>query len=243
MAGIFSRAADVQDIVKRNLGGGVVAVELTSDHLKDVYNRTIRWFNQNKGIKKAAEFDTVVNQTEYAVESDVEFIVEVYPPGLATAYHISDVATDVLGETIGRQLNGGRAMPSDIVLQSQFRTERDMAMGVDFGWQWDEVTKKLILKPKPADVGTVKYRYVAKLVDANLKNLSPRDEELIERYATAQGKVTLGGIRAKFGSGFETAMGTVTLDGDSLKSEGQTEIETLDIEIKDSQEPMPFITG
>ena len=68
----------------------------------------------------------------------------------------------------------------------------------------------------------------------------------LSNFALAQAKYMLGEARSKFTSGLPGPGGAVTLNGDALKTEAMTEMETLITEIHNMEEgnsPLGFVIG
>ena len=68
----------------------------------------------------------------------------------------------------------------------------------------------------------------------------------IREYATAKAKMMLGEARSKFPGGLPGPGGSVLLNGEQMKSEGQAEMEKLEMELQNfvtSRDGMPFRIG
>ena len=233
-------ATEVKDYAKMKLGDGVVNVELSSTQVDDALADALRWFSTKKGLRAYSSFDTTVGETEYSVESGANSVLEVVFTEESSTYSGS-FNHEIFGNDYLPDMN--TVMYSTFVLGQQAITDRKMITGSDNDWFYDQPSKKLNISPPPTEVQKVGYYYIKDIADSDIPNLLSYDVDLILRYTLASARMTLGRIRAKFGSGFETVAGSVSLDGDTLISDSKEEFEALNEEIRDTQEPMGIIVA
>lgn len=233
-------STDVTDYVKRKLGDGVVNVELSTTQVSDALDDALRWFSSKKGLKSYSSFNTSNGETEYLVDSSALVVLEVVFTEESSTYSGS-FNHEIFGNDYLPDMN--TVMYSTFVLGQQAITDRKMITGSDNDWFYDQTSKKLNISPPPKEVKKVGYYYIKDVSTSDIPNLLTYDLDLIIRYTLASARMTLGRIRAKFGSGFETVAGSVSLDGDSLISDSKEEFEALNEEIRDTQEPMGIIVS
>lgn len=137
-----------------------------------------------------------------------------------------DVAWKIFGGTYGYEGNIrsiGRftedyvtRMGTFEMAKNVFRTRKECRL-------WEEPNKVIVL-PEPS---TTELAYVFLHVKRGLSDLRFEDEDWVMKYALAYCKAILGEIRSKYGD-LPTPMGTMTLNGETLKSEGREEITALE---------------
>jgi hypothetical protein len=128
---------------------------------------------------------------------------------------------------------------------SQYKEVAGRIFGSEYDFFWNPNTKVLkILRNVMIDeeVAVGVYNYVPEMT--LLKDVY--SSQWLSAYALAQSKLMLGEARSKFYSGLPGAGGTVTLNGEQLKSEAQAELETLKMSLHNMEEgnsPLGFIIG
>ena len=233
---------DAKDYAKRKLGFGVVNVELTDAQVDDAYSQAARWFSSRKGEKKSSSLSVVNGEAEYSISGANTILNVLFPED--KSYMSGNFNYQVYGTDYIPYISD--TSYSTLVLAQQAVSDRMNITGADKDWQYDNVGKKLYISPEPIENYTVKYFYLADIDDTSesgISSLSSFDLDIFLRYLVADMKLTLGRIRAKFASGFESAAGNVSLDGSELISEAKEEIMDLENEIRDTQEPMGILFG
>jgi hypothetical protein len=116
--------------------------------------------------------------------------------------------------------------------------------GSDINFTFNRTTKLLTIMQRPRaeeEVLVWMYNYRP---DFNLLQ-DPQAGQWLKDYSLASAKIMLGEAREKFSQIAGPQSGT-TLNGQALKSEGKTEIETLEADLvnyKDGGTPLTFVIG
>jgi hypothetical protein len=112
-------------------------------------------------------------------------------------------------------------------------------------FEWNPVSKTVTLLRKFSDSGEQVILWVYNIRTDQSIMLDRQASPWIQDYALALAKFTLGEARSKF-STIAGPQGGTSLNGDALKADGQTEMLTLDEELKnfvDGSKPLSFIIG
>jgi len=224
--------------VRRSLGEGVVALELSADQVTDAIQAAVLWFMAYQGQIKYGQLDLTA-ATEYDVEDDVDQVMELILPDGANPLDTSSWA-DVPWElpNVQGSLRYSYGM-TDIVLSYQYLEQFRRVVGSDTDWEYDPITRKLTIAPSPGS-GKALYAYSSKEVD--LAKLRNTDFMLVRERALAEAQYRLGMIRTKY-SEVPSADGSFTMNGDTLISEAQGKFQALDEQIKNLVQHLPFIMG
>jgi hypothetical protein len=116
--------------------------------------------------------------------------------------------------------------------------------GLETSWDIIENNSRIRLQPCPASdrMAIIKGSYYPEPQTIDARALGTKDE-LFRRLCLARAKMILGLIRGKRTSGINTGQGVVTLDGDTLRQEGQAMLDAAKEELKLSGKPLGFYVG
>lgn len=246
--------------MKRQLGCGVVVLELTDEHAEDAFDDAIRWYVGRKGIKRHAAASITTGQQEYDMPEDTDEVIWVAFPGvqidvIAAVNPFAFIDVDQLPvayQSITGVPGGSFYGTLHQIIQHAETARR--VIGAEPAWDYRKDENKLYIFPKQHQSGTAIVRYASSTLNAvdptppattpinDFKTLRVRDRDIILKYARAKLKETLGRIRSKY-SEWPSAGGTKSMDGDTLLSESQAEIVDLNTELIGLSDPVPFITG
>jgi len=237
---------NIVDLTKRillRLGGGTVRIELTKEQFEYALSKALRWFSIRKGIKKWGKIITKADVTEYPVDSDVEEILEVIPQARRFIYPANAAfnSDDIFSYIMNPSSLGKYSMDMAFIGMANLESQKRF-LAADFAWEFMKEKKVLKISPVPSGGEIIVYCYVVPITDENFSALSLRDIDMIENYAIAQCKLLLGTIRRKYGS-YVGGGGDISIDSQTLIDEAKEEIEKLELEIYDNQEPGGILFG
>jgi hypothetical protein len=232
---------DLKQWILRRLGAPFLKIELCDDHLNDDVEQALRWFVAKKGMVKQALIKVNSGQTEYDLPDEVDTVLDLAFP--VSPFDISMIFSPyiLLDEKVPYDVF---AAPSSVGLYSsltqtlQYVEVAKRILGAEPEWRQQD--RRLYLYPKPKVDAAVIIDF--KPCYVYLDQLNQRDHEIVKRYALARAKMDLGRIRSKY-SEYPSAHGSVTLDGERLLEEANSEIEALNEELAASGYPMGFVTG
>jgi len=240
--------------IRRKLGCGVVAVELTNDQAEDAFDDAVRWWVARKGVKKYAAQNLTPGVQEYTMPTDCDMVLQLWFPGVqldiiaaVNPYAFIDVDQLPVAYSSITGVPGGSFYGTFMQILQHAETARRV-VGSEPAWEYRKSENMLWVFPRNQRNGSAVVRYVSNDLtsetetDEFCSKITVRDRDLILRYARAEAKETLGTIRGKYGE-WPTAGGTRTMDGDTLRTEAQAEKETLNEELLGLSDPVPFLTG
>jgi hypothetical protein len=246
--------------LKRQLGCGVVVLELTDDHVDDAFDNAVRWWISKKGIQRNAVCSISSSISEYSMPDDCDEVIDVSFPGIqldAIAAVNPYVFIDVDQLPVAYQALTGIPQTQFYSTYQQVIQHAETArriVGAEFSWDYDKNTNYLRIYPDQHKSGTAIARYLSTTLVSDdpvspattpindFSNLRFRDRDIILRYAKSELKEMLGLIRGKF-SEMPGAGGKVTLDGDTLRTEASSEKIDLNNELIGLSDPVPFLVG
>jgi hypothetical protein len=239
--------------ILRRLGAPLLKVELTEEHLKDVIAMALRWFAAKKGYIRQYFLQLQPDVTEYQLPEDVDVVTEVIFP--FSNYDMSPYASPwawawpnenmMVPFGYGGNYGAGNTGETGGYLSSyqqvlQYTEMARRIIGADPEWRQENRT--LFILPRRLSPTTPRAIVYYSSNTFNLTELNQRDFDLVRRYAVACAKRDLGRVRSKYDQ-YPTAQGSTGLDGATLLSEADAEMEVLNEEIGDSAMPIGFITG
>lgn len=240
--------------MKRQLGCGVVVVELTDDHLDDAFDDAVRWWIGRRGIKKLAAQNLTPGQQEYTMPDNTDEVLEVWFPGVqidiiaaVNPYAFIDVDQLPVAYQSITGVPGGSFYGTFMQIIQHAETARRV-MGSEPTWRYERDTNTLLIFPRNQRTGSAIVRYISNSMtdttedDEFCKKISVRDRDIILKYARAKAKEMLGRIRGKY-SEWPAAGGGRSLDGDALIGEARDEMERLNEEVIGLSDPVPFLVG
>jgi hypothetical protein len=237
MANLATQKQEVFDYVHAFLGGGMVDVELDPIHYETALKKALTRYRQrsDNSVEESYLFmPTVLAQNEYTLPQEVVEVRQLFRRSIGSRtsgneggstfepFNAAYTNTYLLSSS----KMGGLAT-YDMFSQYQELVGRMFGSFIEF--KWNSNSKKLTILQKPtADETLLIYAY----------NYRPDDQLLsdymaiqwIKDYTLAACKYMLGEARSKFAT-IAGPQGGSTLNGDSLKSEAQAEMEKLETEV------------
>ena len=237
MADLKTQKQEVFDFVYAMLGGGMVDVELDPIHYETALAKALNRYRQRSdySIEESYIFlETVPDKNDYVLPNEVVEVRQIFRRTIGSRSGSGDGGTTFepfnLAYTNTYLLsssNMGGLATYDFFSQYQELVGRMFGSFIEF--RWNAVTKKLVILQRPRAEETLmlyvyNYRPDSQLLDDYQARGWIRD------YTLAACKYMLGEARSKFAT-ISGPQGGGQLNGDTLKSEAQAEMEKLETEV------------
>jgi len=236
--------------LKLRLGDGMVDVELDRDHYDIAINKAMAKYRQlsSGSVEESIVWiQTQPDVTKYTLPSEVIDVKRLYRRGVGTNigggtnFDPFDVAFNNMYMLQAGQLGGLATFDAF----AQYKETLGRIFGSEYNFTYNRNTKELTILRNVRhgeDVAVGTYNFIPESVLLTDVYASP----WLSNFALAQAKFMLGEARSKFTSGLPGPGGAVTLNGDALKTEAMSEMETLIAEIHNMEEgnsPLGFVIG
>lgn len=242
-----------EDLIKSlqlRLADGIVDVELDRDQYDDAIDQALGKYRQlsSGAVEESVVFiQTQDGVTEYTLPNEVIEVRRLYRRGVGSSsgtgsdFDPFDVAFNNMYLLNAGQIGGLATFDAF----SQYKETLGRIFGSEYNFLWNRNTKSLkILRNVKTD----------EEVAVGVYNFIPESTLLVDVYASkwladfalANAKLILGEARSKYTGGLPGAGGSITLNGDALKAEGQQEIENLLAALHNMEEgssPLGFVIG
>tara|TARA_Y200000002_G_scaffold58962_1_gene44377 strand:- start:14388 stop:15146 length:759 start_codon:yes stop_codon:yes gene_type:complete len=237
MATLATKKQEVFDYAYNMLGGGMVDVELDPDHYETALTKALTRFRQrsDNSVEESYFFmPTVIDQNEYTLPSEIMEVRRLFRRSIGSRtgggdggtlfepFNLAYTNTYLLSSS-----NMGGLATYDMFSQYQELVGRMFGSFIEF--KWNSTTKKLTLLQRPRAEEDLllfcyNYRPDEQLLDDYLA------KQWLKDYTVATCKYMLGEARSKFAT-IAGPQGGGQLNGDTLKSEAQQEMEKLESEV------------
>jgi len=242
-----------EDLIKElqlRLADGIVDVELDREHYDVAIDKALAIYRQLSAgsVEESIIFFTTQDGvTEYTLPDEVMEVRRLYRRGIGTNsgggtnFDPFDVAFNNMYMLQAGQI-GGLAVFDAF---AQYKETIGRVFGSEYNFLWNRNTKKLkVLRNvrHEEEVAVGVYNYVPESI--LLKDVY--SSNWLGTYALAQSKMMLGEARSKYTSGLPGAGGAIQLNGQDLKNEAQTMIDSLKESIHNMEEgnqPLGFVIG
>ena len=237
MADLATQKQEIFDYVHAMLGGGMVDVELDPIHYETGLNKALSRYRQRSDYSVEESYlfmPTVEDQNAYILPKEVVEVRQIFRRSIGSRtgggdggslyepFNLAYTNTYLLS---GSQMGG--LATYDMFSQYQELVGRMFGSFIEFNW--NTTSKKLTLLQRPRTEETLMlycYNY-----RPDLELLSDyMAKQWLKDYTLASCKYMLGEARSKFAT-IAGPQGGSTLNGDSLKSEAQAEMEKLETEV------------
>lgn len=254
MSQLTARQRLIREIQLR-LGGGMIDLELDPEHYDYAVTAALdryRQRSQNAVEESFVFLDVQPDVAVYTLPQEVQVVRAVYRRNAASVagatvdpFSLAFTNNIYMIQNPGQLgMSGGSGMLATYDFAMQYQEMIGRMFGRDIMFTWDPATKKLTLHRKIAAVEQVALHVYNDRPEDILLN-DPYSKPWLRDYAIAMSKLMLGEARSKFAS-LAGPQGGVTLNGDAMKSEAQTDLDRLEIELQqflDGTDGMPFIIG
>ena len=237
MADLQTQKQEIFDYVHTMLGGGMIDVELDPVHYETALNKALSKFRQrsDNSVEESYVFlPTIIDQNEYVLPSEIVEVRKIHRRSIGSRtgggdggsmfepFNLAYTNTYLLASS-----NMGGLATYDMFSQYQELVGRMFGSFIEF--KWNSTTKKLTLLQRPRAEEDLllfcyNYRPDEQLLDDYLA------KQWLKDYTVATCKYMLGEARSKFAT-IAGPQGGGQLNGDTLKSEAQQEMEKLESEV------------
>jgi len=237
MSNLVTKKQEIFDYVNTFLGGGMVDVELDPIHYETALEKAFSKFRQrsDNSVEESYMFmPTVVDQNDYVLPSEVIEVRKLFRRSIGSRsgggdggtlfepFNLAYTNTYLLASS-----NMGGLATYDFFSQYQELVGRMFGSFIEF--KWNTATKKLTLLQRPrAEEELLLYCYNYRPNEQLLDDYLAK--QWIKDYTLAACKYMLGEARSKFAT-IAGPQGGSQLNGDTLKSEAQSEMEKLEAEV------------
>lgn len=238
------------------LGGGMVDVELDPKHYELAVTMALRRYRQRSSNALEETFvflKVVTDEATYTLPREVQEVRAVYRSNMGAGGNAGG-AIDPFGAAFvnniymvqnpGGMAGGGAGTLALYDFAMQYQELVGRMFGRDLQYTWNASTKKINFHRRfRAEEEVALHCYIAQPEEVLLDD--PYARPWIQDYALASCKLMLGEGRGKWSS-MAGPQGGISLNGDALKQEAQTEMERLDNELKngtDSGTGYGFVMG
>ena len=237
MANTTTKKQEIFDYVYAMLGGGMVDVELDPVHYETALTKALTRYRQRSDHSAEESYlfmPTIVDQNTYTLPNEVMEVRTIFRRSVGSRSGGGDGGSIFepfnLAYTNTYLLSGsnmGGLATYDMFSQYQELVGRMFGSFIEF--KWNSTTKKLTLLQRPRGNETLllycyNYRPDEQILNDYLA------QQWIKDYTLASCKYMLGEAREKFATIAGPGGGT-SLNGQSLKSEAQQEMEKLEQEV------------
>lgn len=232
------------------LADGIIDVELDREHYDMAISKSIQTYRQlsSGSVEESVLIlNTQTGVQEYTLPDEVMEVQRLYRRGVGTSsgsgsnFDPFDVAFNNMYLLNAGQIGGLATFD----FFSQYKETAGRIFGSEYDFIWNRNTKLLKIMRNvqtDEDVAVAVFNSIPEMV--LLKDVYA--SSWLSDYSLAFAKFTLGEARSKYQSGLPGAGGTVQLNGDGLKTEAQSEMETLKQAVHNMEEgntPLGFIIG
>ena len=228
---------EIFDYVHAMLGGGMVDVELDPIHYETALKKAITRVRQrsDNSVEESYFFmPTIIDQNEYILPNEIMEVRKLFRRSVGARSGGGDGGSIFepfnLAYTNAYLLsssNMGGLATYDMFSQYQELVGRMFGSFIEF--KWNSTTKKLTLLQRPrAEETLLLYCYNYRPDEQILNDYLA--QQWIKDYTLASCKYMLGEAREKFAT-IAGPQGGTSLNGQSLKSEAQQEMEKLEQEV------------
>jgi|TARA_B110000285_G_scaffold26312_1_gene25491 hypothetical protein len=228
---------EIFDYVHAMLGGGMVDVELDPIHYETALKKALTRFRQrsDNSVEESYFFmPTIIDQNEYTLPNEIMEVRKLFRRSVGARSGGGDGGSIFepfnLAYTNAYLLsssNMGGLATYDMFSQYQELVGRMFGSFIEF--KWNSTTKKLTLLQRPRGNETLLLYCYNYRPDEQIMN-DYLAQQWIKDYTLASCKYMLGEAREKFATIAGPSGGT-SLNGQSLKSEAQQEMEKLEQEV------------
>jgi len=239
------------EYVRLTLGDGMIDVELDPAHYEAAYQRTIGTYRQRAqaAYEESYTFMELVKDVNiYTLPQEVIQVRQIFRrtfgdsqgPFASNFDPFSQASLNVY--LMNFNVAGGLATYD---FYSQYVELAGRMFGAYINYTWNPVTKKLqiVRDPKGTGENVLLWTYNLKPEFNLLQDF--QISQWIRDYMVASCKMMIGEAREKFGT-IAGPQGGGTLNGTAMKSEAQTQIDALMLQLvnyMDGSQPLSFVIG
>ena len=248
-----AKRAEIVDYIRLRLADGIVDVELDPEHYNLAIDQALIKYRQrasNSQEESYAFLELLPETQEYILPREIMAVRKIFRRGIGSA--TGNTATQfepfAAGYLNTYMLVAGRVGGlASYELYSQYQELAMRMFGGHMNYTFNPATKKLtVVRKLPSGAGSETvmlwvYNYKPNVMLLNDHMIFP----WIQDYAYSFAKRIVGEAREKFAS-IAGPQGGTALNGSSLKSEAQAEMDALEQQLKDYEDgsmPLTWVIG
>lgn len=231
----------IKSYIRASLGGEEVFVELTDGVLNICIEEALEWLSTYIGNTKIL-YVPASPTYEYTMPDDCNEVVDVYfdSAGEFQYSFFRDVPLNYHNLVNGQYSSWGVGY-TGLVQAMQYTEMAQNVTGATQKFTYNSYDKKLRIFPTTS-VGNQNIGILYTINNVEVEKLPVEQYSLVKNYSYAHALEMLGNIRSKY-SELPSSAGSITLNGDTLKSDAELKKGDLNEKIKNLQRPLPIITG
>lgn len=242
----------VVEYVQDMLGSGMIDVELDPKHYNTAIDRALNKFRQrsSNAIEESYSFLTLqVDVNDYFLPKEVMQVRQIFRRSIGSRTGGGDGGT--LFEPFNLAYSNTYLLTSTHMgglatyyAFASYQKQVGKMFGSDINFTFNRTTKLLTLMQRPRGEEEVLLWIYNQRPDFTLLQ-DPYASQWLRDYTLATCKIMLGEAREKFAQ-VASPQGGTSLNGTALKTEGKTEIETLEADLinyKAGDTPLTFVIG
>lgn len=238
--------SDMIEKIKRRLGYPVIKVELDNMQINDsidyARNKYIRWAIGNATRENYFTVMLSAGQSDYDMPANTTEVISYETKAAGSIHTLFTIENYLYNQGMYDQLfmrssGSGYNLVSYHIARDFLETVKRYVVDA-YNFKYNPYTNVLTINPTPPSGGSVTINGETfnspGFILVRAFGVVGTDEDLYENlwitdYSTAMCKIVLGRIRSKFANFAAIGSNTsLTMDGDSLLQEGQSEIEKLE---------------
>lgn len=242
----------IVNYVRNMLGDGMIDIELDPAHFDTAIDRALRRYRMRSqnSVEESWGFLTIEqDENEYTLAPEVMQVRQVFRRSIGSRsgggdggslfepFNLAYTNTYLLSSSNMGGLATYYAFAS-------YQKQVGKMFGSEINFTWNATTKNLTIMQRPRSQETLliwMYNHKPDFVIFE----DPYAGQWIRDYALGTCKIMLGEAREKFAT-IASPQGGTSLNGTSLKAEGQKMLDDLELELinnKDNQQPLTFVIG
>ena len=237
--------------LRLRLGDQLIDVELDPEHYNLAIDMALdRMYQRSDGAlsEQIMFLELEADQSEYTLPSNIQEVWKIHRRGVGTTVGGGGINFDPTEASFSNYFllqwgqTGGLAT-WEMFGQYKESLSRIFASEINFIWNVDD-HKLTILKRAQGNETVMITVFARKPEDDIIRN--PYTRPWVRDYSLAQCKYMLGEARSKYPGGLPGPNGAVVLNGESLKTEANAEMERLESELLTfvtASDGIPFVIG
>lgn len=237
----------VKDWIREQLGAPIAPVELTEEQLENCVSLAAYWYNYYRNSKENKIYVQLEGDPDkgYKIPKEVgdeqDILEIIVKPRFPFAYYTGGDVDGIMSNIYMQWMfqRGRHAGFNDFLgdYYITLSTEKDYSIILGTETRWRFYNGRLFINPAPIGMSIIiVYKSALTIEEINTN-------ALIREYALGEAKKVLGTIRSTFGGQVPGGAENLTLNGDTLKSEGQQEVDKALEKMMGLMEPFGFDFG
>jgi len=246
-AGPFIDYTIIKDWIREQLGAPIAPVELTDEQIENCISLAAYWYNYYRNSKENKIYVQLEGDPDigYKIPKEVgdeqDILEIIVKPRFPFAYYTGGDVDGIMSNIYMQWMfQRGRHAGFNDFLGDYYITlsaEKDYSIILGTETRWRFYNGRLFINPAPIGMNIIIVFKSALTIEEVNTNA------LVREYALGEAKKILGTIRSTFGGQIPGGAENLTLNGDSLKLEGQQEVDKAFEKMQSLMEPFGFDFG